>query len=345
VAEGLGDVRVRPRDLARFDDGDAVAAAIAENPWVVAAVPALVLPGGVGRGERILGAPIGGVDAGARRAPFHRSSIAPPAPRRDTPEDEGGLLLGSALASRLGAKVGDLLDLRVILATGSKRLVEESLGRYTLEVRGVVTGSFGASETVFLDRAFLAAEAGSPHAATMILVYTDQPTLAREHAASVARQIPGVDARAWMDDSPYIVSSLRGNRAISAVSHAMVVAAVTIPVWALFYVHVQRRRREIGLLGAMGFRPADVFALFVLQAAFVGAFGAVVGAAIGLGICRWFAAHPIFDWEGFVIRPVLSVEGFVRPALVVLAATLTASVIPAWIAARTDPGRAIRGVE
>jgi ABC-type antimicrobial peptide transport system permease subunit len=59
---------------------------------------------------------------------------------------------------------------------------------------------------------------------------------------------------------------------------------------------------------------------------------------------RWFGAHPIFEWYGFVIRPVISVRSFVEPALVVVGAAVIAGVVPAVRASRVDPARVLRGL-
>ena len=69
------------------------------------------------------------------------------------------------------------------------------------------------------------------------------------------------------------------------------------------------------------------------------------GTAIGFGVIRWFQAHPIFEWEGFLIRPAFGAWIFLGPALLVLFATLVAGIFPAWRAARVDPARVLRGVE
>src|SRR5438045_2801972 len=48
VTYGNGEVRLRPREGARFDDAEALAARLARDPAVRAAVPVVTLPGAVG---------------------------------------------------------------------------------------------------------------------------------------------------------------------------------------------------------------------------------------------------------------------------------------------------------
>lgn len=99
------------------------------------------------------------------------------------------------------------------------------------------------------------------------------------------------------------------------------------------------------MLSAIGFGQAEIFLAFLLQALIVGILGVALGCGIGYALVRFFQSHPIFEWESFVIRPVLSIECFLRPSLVVLAATVIAGVYPAWRAARVDPARVLRSIE
>jgi len=48
LTRGAGDIRVEPRDEARFRDGDAIAAQIRTEPGVRDAQPLLVYPGAIG---------------------------------------------------------------------------------------------------------------------------------------------------------------------------------------------------------------------------------------------------------------------------------------------------------
>jgi lipoprotein-releasing system permease protein len=212
-------------------------------------------------------------------------------------------------------------------------------------IKGIAGGSFGSMETIFVERSFLGVEAGTPEAASMVVLHTDDHAVAQPVAAKIAADLPDAQVRAWMDDGAYLVNALKATDAVGTVSQAMVVAAVTIPVLALLSVSVLHRRREVGVLSALGFGQAEIFLAFLLQALIVGLLGVGLGCGIGYGLVRYFQSHPIFEWESFVLRPVLSIECFLRPAIVALTATLVAGVYPAWRAARVDPARVLRGIE
>jgi len=132
---------------------------------------------------------------------------------------------------------------------------------------------------------------------------------------------------------------------LAGASWLMGVLAVGIPVLALLYISTLNRRRQIGLLTAMGFTRVDLFVTFLLQALILGAAGVAVGGLVAVALVRYLVAHPIFDWQSFVVRPVLTVHDLVRTAVAILGTVLIAGSYPAWRAARLDPSRILRGIE
>ena len=339
LTHGPGDVRVEPRDRPRFADGDAVAARLRELRGVRAALPMLVYAGAVGRGGRFLGTPVYGVEPVEPR-PFGLSAGAPVAPG-----DAHGVVVGSSLAHRLDAKVGDTVEVRAIFAAADAALGEDNVGRFTMTIRGIASGASGGYRAVYVDRGVLARAAGEPRAASSIAVHLDDHFAAAATAAELGARMPDVVALGWREDDPYVDSYLRANRTIHRISYAMVIAAVSVPMWALLFIHVLKRRREIGILAALGLGRREIFAMFLLQAFVVALVGLAIGAALGYGLIRYFEDHPIFVWETFVVRPAVAAGTFLLPALVLAATAIAAAGYPAWRAARTDPARVLRRID
>jgi lipoprotein-releasing system permease protein len=339
LTHGAGDIRVESRDTARFADGDAMAARLATLPGVRAAVPVLVYPGAVGKKNRFFGAPIYGL-GDTPLLPFHLSEGSPLAPG-----DDAGLLLGSSLAKRLGVKPGDEIELRVIFGTAGTAVDDDNIGRYTMTVRGVVSGSAGAYRFVYVDRSFMAAESGEPGGASSVLVHLHDHFAAKRIAGEITARVPNVDAVGWREDDPYLKNYLSANETIGSVSYIMIIVAISLPMGALLYIHVLKRRREIGILAAIGFGKGEVFAIYLLQAVVLVALGCSIGALIGLGLVQYFQANPLFQWETLVVRPILTAATFVGPVVVITLTALVAGSYPAWRGARTDPARVLRGIE
>lgn len=337
LVAGFGDVRVRPRDGDRFDDGDALAARLARRPGVLAAVPVLALPGAVAHRGRTKEAMILGVDPAAPRVPFDTSGVPAPAPGGET------VLLPGPLADRLRVRAGDRVTLRILLGAGP--LDGPDVARHTATVAGVARGSFASPDGVILHRAFLAERLGTPGAASVVLVHLDRHDDAGRAAEAIRAAEPSVEARAWRDDVPFLASSLDGSRAVGQLSRAMAIIAVLVPVWALLHMDRLHRRRELAILRALGLTRTDLVAVCEAQAALVALPGVILGAALGLGLCTWFDRHPIFTAGSFVIRPELGAGVLVSPMLTVLVAALAAALVPAVAAARTDTAGVLRGNE
>jgi ABC-type lipoprotein release transport system permease subunit len=339
LTHGAGDVRVEPRERARFADGDAVAARLRARPGVRAALPMLVYAGAVGRGGRFLGTPVYGIDPVPPR-PFALSSGA-----GLEAGDAGGVVIGSSLAQRLEVGIGDTVDVRAIFGAADPLLGEDNVGRFALTIRGIASGMAGGYRAVFVDRAFLAKEAGEPRAASVIAVHLADHFAAGAVAAALTAELPDATAASWREEDPFVDSYLRANRTLHQVSYTMVIAAVAVPMWALLYIHVLKRRREIAILAAIGFGRREIFAMFLLQGLVVALAGLAAGAGMGYALIRYFEASPAFAWETLVVRPVVAVATFAVPALVIAATAIAAAGYPAWRAARTDPARVLRRLD
>ncbi|MHA7984346.1 ABC transporter permease [Rathayibacter sp. CAU 1779] len=108
---------------------------------------------------------------------------------------------------------------------------------------------------------------------------------------------------------------------------------------------VQERTREIGLMKAMGMGSGRVFALFSLEAVFIGLLGSAIGAliAIGLGtlISNRLSATLLSDLPGLHLLQ-FSVSSVATIIIVVMAISFLAGTLPARRASRLNPIEALR---
>ncbi len=333
---GAGDVRVEPAERARFAEGDATAKRVAELTGG-RVVPVLQLAGAVGTGGKLVATPVLGVD-------FADSPIRLVEGASDHLGDDG-IVLGSSLARRFGLKIGDSIELRVIFSAPESAPADDDIGAFTMTVRGIAGGSSGAYRYAFVERRWLADALGEPRAASNLFVHLGDHDDAPAVAAALPIADPSLLAIDWRTDDPQLPNLIAANRVIDRVSYGMVVAAISVPLLALLYLRVLRRRRSLAILAAIGLPRSELFAIHLLQSAIIGVLGCAIGALIGYGAVRYFERSPIFEWEGLTVRPLASVSTFLGPISVVLVTSLAAGAIAAWRAARTQPARILQRLE
>jgi lipoprotein-releasing system permease protein len=133
----------------------------------------------------------------------------------------------------------------------------------------------------------------------------------------------------------------------------LLVAGFTI--FAILSMMVTEKRRDIGILTALGATPHGVLVLFLMIGFWDVALGALTGAIAGVwaaleidAIERWLSSLlgvQIFNRNVYIFDTIPSIVQPLAVATIVLGAlvcTLLFAAIPAWKAATMDPVEALR---
>jgi lipoprotein-releasing system permease protein len=117
---------------------------------------------------------------------------------------------------------------------------------------------------------------------------------------------------------------------------------VVLGIASVLVVSVVQKRREIGILRAMGATRGQVLRVFLLQGALVGAAGSALGVALAAGMA-WLFSHYVRGSDGLpLFAIVLSAVTALQVAGIATVCGVLAAIAPARSAAAMDPAQAIR---
>ena len=164
-----------------------------------------------------------------------------------------------------------------------------------------------------------------------------------EQIAARLRAATGQQIESWIQTNQQVFNAIGNQNIMTLLIRSFVTVVVALGIASVLVVSVVQKRKEIGILRAVGATRAQMMRVFLWQGAMVGAAGALLGTAFGLALISVFSrilrsekGVPLFSMEFD-----LGLTGIVFVVAVGLG--LIAAVLPARNAARLDPAQAIRG--
>ncbi len=159
----------------------------------------------------------------------------------------------------------------------------------------------------------------------------------------------------WQEAYPELDAAVRIDDYGNYVFHGILFAIIALAVLNTVLMAVLHRKREFGVLQALGLTPADtglvVFVEGLLLTALAGVVGMIAGAALTWGFFRDgldFSAFMTeeFTFSGIVIDPVIVPEfrlvQVLQSFLSIAVVGITASIYPAYQATKIDVGEALK---
>ena len=247
----------------------------------------------------------------------------------------GEAMIGRELASDLGLSVGDRLS--VVLGSAGNT-VSESLRVTALVDLGVRDLN---RRTVFLPLRSAQSLVGLPGGATSLDITLHDVWTAKGLAQQLAQRWP-YKVESWQEANAQLVSALNAQSVSTTLIRSVVMIVVVLGIASVLVVSVVQKKREIGILRAMGATQGQVLRVFLLQGALVGALGSMLGVLLASGLIWAFTTFvrgsdglPLFSIS---LQPMLALQ----IATVATLCGVLAAVAPARRAAALDPAQAIR---
>lgn len=275
------------------------------------------------------------------------------------PEADGSVLLDPAVPAKAAELLAELdrTDVEKMDAEILKTFKEIVLPKEA-EVVGVYQASqMALTPDVFMPLPLAQELAGLQGAVQGIAVRLEDAYQADRLAADFRNELPG-DWRTvtWIEEFGDFSRLINQQRMMMYFALSFIILVSAFSMMAVMFTVTIQKRREIGVMKALGAAPGQIVRVFVYQGMILGFLGALLGAGLGLlvihfrgalqGVFRQFGFDPFpKSFHGFEVLPA-----HVNPAEIAIIAVCAfilcalAAFVPAFFAARSDAAKSLRNL-
>lgn len=283
-------------------------------------------------------------------------------------------IIGSEMAATLGLQVGDHVtiysshNINQVLEALDKMKEEknkaslDALRQLVLPTELTVTGIFETGRYLY-DSEFILVPLhvgqelyGLGESVHGIDLWTTQADRAGVVQEKLRHELHGtLSVTTWMDTNKQLFDAIAMERHVMFFLLMFIILVAAFGIMNTLITVTVQKTREIGILKALGARTSQIIAIFLTQGMVVGVFGVGSGLILGMTLLRWRneVSQALSSLLGIEIFPRAVYQFSEIPAEVVpsdvaiicvsaLAICALAALIPAWLASRLDPVKALR---
>jgi ABC-type lipoprotein release transport system permease subunit len=353
---GAGHLRIVPEgwletreDSLRLRDWESTLESARALTGTAAVAPRARVMGLLAFGNRTSGISLLGVDPSAEPTANRVVRRAELEGRYLQEGDRSKTVVGRALARRLDVELGDDL-----YATFAGR---DEIYSTMLEIVGILDVGSKDLESTICHVNWRDIESGTGYEGPgEVTIMLEDYRLIDEKLSELRRAVPaGNEVVTWREVVPEMAAGIEGDRSFTRILLAVVILVVMLGIASAQMTAILERRREFGVLAAVGMKGRQVVALVVIEAILIAVCGAALALAFGGSAALWLARTGVsmeaFLGEGASFGDILldpHVYGdfgwwILWQALILSGvATVLSSLYPAWLALRIDPVEALR---
>ena len=263
--------------------------------------------------------------------------------------NDNGVVIGRKLAEKLDTEIGK----RIVLMSQDP---DNEIADRGFRIVGLFTANLEANEEAFVlvgkDAAQKMLRIGD-QVSEVAVVGNDYRDVASLQSDVSARLGDATETLTWQELNTYLDSMLRVMDGFVLVWMIVIFLALSFGLVNTLVMAVFERVREIGLMLALGMRPASILGQIIIESIFLLVLGLVIGNALsyasiiplqdGIDISAVAKGMEMMGASS-ILYPELLMKDVVMANIVVLLLGFIASLSPAWRASRYEPIEAINKV-
>ena len=267
------------------------------------------------------------------------------------PEDRDSIVIGRALADHLEATVGDRVSLL-------GRQQGDTMRQRSMDIVGIFDLGLGDAEKsfVFMNLATAQTLYNLRDQETEVAVILDDIGQEQELIDTIAPMLPGYEVDSINTLRPEFGEAMATDRAMGLLMGGILLLMGGIGILNIMLMAVFERTREMGVLAALGMKGQQVMSLFVMEGAFIGLVGSVIGCILAWLLVAWVNrsgidfssivsdldnAGELYAMMGTVLYPAISASTIINYGIAGVIVAALAALIPAWQAARKEPAESL----
>lgn len=159
----------------------------------------------------------------------------------------------------------------------------------------------------------------------------------------------------WSKQHKNFFRALKTEKTVMFIILLLMVSVAALNIVSTLMMTVTEKESDIAILRALGMQPSSVMIIFIIQGAFIGFFGTLIG--VGAGVPVALNVFEIVSWleqlfntdflpsDVYYISDIVAdvkVNEVITYALSAFSVTILATIYPAWRASQTLPAEALR---
>jgi putative ABC transport system permease protein len=261
-------------------------------------------------------------------------------------DSDSKVVIGKKISEVLKVEVGDTF---IMISQGA----DGSIANDIFEIGGIIApkGEGIDDSTVYMTipraQEFLTLY-GRVHELAIALDGADEVELTEKINRILPKELV---ANSWQDVEKDFYRAMQADRKGDVIGRMIFMIVIAIGVLNTILMSILERKREFGVLKAIGTRPTGIFGLITLETAMMSSISIIIGFFLALGLNYYFSIVGIpmdaFEYGGMRFDKMvatLNLRCFIIPLFTILGSSLFVSVFPAIKAARVTPVDAMRDI-